>query len=96
MSKLDGNSTYIMLSTAIIYISVFYCLAKKEKLCAPFQPTVADWNFARHLCDRLRLFFDITELLSGTTYVTANCSFPKFVVFILLLRSGTLVTTLSY
>ena len=77
MSKLYGNTTYIMLSTAIVYISVFYRFAKKEKLCAPFQPTVAYWNFARHLCDRLGLFFDISELLSGTTYVTANLFCPK-------------------
>ena len=68
MSKLYGNTTYIMLSTAIVYISIFYRFAKKEKLCAPFQPTVAYWNFARHLCDRLGLFFDISELLSGTTH----------------------------
>jgi hypothetical protein len=66
-----------MLSTAMLYVPVFYRLAKKEKMCAPFQPTEEDWNFSRHLCDRLRLFYDITELLSGTSYVTANLFFPK-------------------
>ncbi|CAN6203176.1 unnamed protein product [Urochloa humidicola] len=75
--KTRWNSTYLMLSTALTYISVFDRLAKKEKLCAPFLPTAQDWNFARYLCDRLKIFYDTTELLSGTSYVTANLFFPK-------------------
>jgi hypothetical protein len=66
-----------MLSVALTYIPIFDRLAKKEKLCAPFQPTEQDWNFARYLCDRLKLFYDTTEILSGTSYVTANLFFPK-------------------
>jgi hypothetical protein len=70
--KTRWNSTYLMLSTAMLYTLVFDRLAKKEKLCAPFQPTEEDWNFSRHLCDRLRLFYDITKLLSGTSYICDN------------------------
>ena len=75
--KTRWNSTYLMLSTALEYIPVFDRLATREKLCAPFRPSAYDWKFARQLCDRLEMFYDITELLSGTKYVTANLFFPK-------------------
>jgi hypothetical protein len=75
--KTRWNSTYIMLSTALDYQVVFDRLASKEKLCAPFKPTIEDWEFAKELCGRLKMFFDATELLSGTNYVTANLFFPK-------------------
>jgi hypothetical protein len=71
-----------MLSIALTYIHVFDHLAKKQKLCAPFHPTAEDWNFARYLCDRLEVFYDTTELLSGTSYVIANLFSLKFVLFI--------------
>jgi hypothetical protein len=66
-----------MLSVALDYIPVFDRLAKKEKLCFPFRPTEEDWEFARYLCDRLKLFYETTELLSGTSYVTSSLFFPK-------------------
>jgi hypothetical protein len=75
--KTRWNSTYVMLSIALEYQSVFDRLASKEKLCAHFKPTTDDWEFARELCGRLKIFFDATELLSGTSYVTANLFFPK-------------------
>jgi hypothetical protein len=75
--KTRWNSTYLMLSVALNYIPVFDRLAKKEKLCFPFRPTEEDWEFARHLCDRLKLFYDTTELLSGTSHVTSSLFFPK-------------------
>jgi len=36
-----------------------------------------DWQFTKDLCDKLKMFYDVTELLSGTSYVTANLFFPK-------------------
>jgi hypothetical protein len=75
--KTRWNSTYLMLSTALEYQTVFERLATKEKLCAPFQPNKDDWDFARELCARLKMFYDATDLLSGTNYVTANLFFPK-------------------
>jgi hypothetical protein len=75
--KTRWNSTYLMLSTALQYITVFDRLASKEKLCASFKPTPDDWVFARELCARLKMFYDATEILSGTNYVTANHFFPK-------------------
>ena len=50
--KTRWNSTYIMLSTALDYQVVFDRLASKEKLCAPFNPTIEDWEFAKKLCGR--------------------------------------------
>ena len=70
--KTRWNSTYIMLSTALEYQIVFDRLASKERLCTSFKPTTEDWEFARELCSRLKMFFDATELLSGTNYVIAN------------------------
>ena len=66
-----------MLNVALNYIHVFDRLAKKEKICFSFRPIDQDWEFARYLCDRLKLFYDTTELLSGTSYVTSNLFFPK-------------------
>jgi len=62
-----------MLSTALVYQDVFERLASR----APTVPSTEDWKFARELCDRLKMFYDVTEVLSGTKYVTANLFFPK-------------------
>jgi hypothetical protein len=66
-----------MLSTALEYQTIFERLASKEKLCAPFQPNKDDWDFARELCARLKMFYDAIELLSDTNYVTTNLFFSK-------------------
>jgi hypothetical protein len=70
--KTRWNSTYNMLSTALVYQDVFECIASR----GPCVPSFEDWKFARELCDRLKMFYDVTELLSGTKYVTANLMFP--------------------
>jgi hypothetical protein len=75
--KTRWNSTYLMLSVAMNCILVFDRLAKKERLCFSFRPTEEDWEFARYLSDRLKLFYDTTELLSGTSYVTSSLFSPK-------------------
>jgi hypothetical protein len=75
--KKRWNSSYLMLSIALEYQTDFEWLASKEKLYAPFQPNKDDWDFAREICARLKMFYDATELLSSTHYVTANILFPK-------------------
>lgn len=74
--KTRWNSTYIMISIALQYIEIFEKLKAREKKfkCCP---TKDDWKFAKEICDRLKLFFDITESFSGTKYVTANLFFLK-------------------
>jgi hypothetical protein len=83
--KTRWNSTYTMISIAVQYIEIFEKLKarkKKFKCC----PTKDDWKFAKEICDRLKLFFDITELFSGTKYVTANLFFPKVITIRLAIR----------
>lgn len=74
--KTRWNSTYVMLSTAIPYMKVFERLKQLDMQfnCAP---TVADWNFASTVCEKLSVFYELTEMFSGTKYVTANIFFPK-------------------
>jgi hypothetical protein len=55
--KTRWNSTYIMLSTALEYKTVFARLALREKLFAPMCPTEVDWKVAKDVCDRLKMFF---------------------------------------
>uniref|UniRef100_A0A453NUH6 BED-type domain-containing protein n=1 Tax=Aegilops tauschii subsp. strangulata TaxID=200361 RepID=A0A453NUH6_AEGTS len=73
--KTRWNSTYIMLKGALQYKDVLERLYIREKnfTC----PTEEDWVFAMEVCDRLKVFFDVKELLSGTPYVTASLFFPQ-------------------
>ena len=59
------NSTYLMLSTALIYKDVFSYLAKREvsNTCLP------------HICGRLELFHSVTEFFFGYKYLTTNMYF---------------------
>ena len=70
------NSTYLMLSTALIYKDVFpYLLC-----CVPHYqstPTNRDWGVAQIVCEKFGYFHKVTELLSGTAYPTANHYFPS-------------------
>ena len=83
--KTRWNSTYLMISIALQYIEIFEKLKAREKKfdCCP---TKDDWKFAKEMCDRLKLFFDITESFSGTKYVTANLFFPKVVTIRLAIK----------
>ena len=63
------HSTYLMLSTNLLYKNVFTrlkCHDPKYK----YRPSEDDWAIARKLCDKLMLFYQVTELLSGTKYPT--------------------------
>jgi len=74
--KTRWNSTYKMLSIALPYKAVFNRATRVEKLfdCAPSEE---EWEFAREVAGRLKLFNDITEVFSGTNYVTANIQLLK-------------------
>jgi hypothetical protein len=64
-----------MLSIAIPYRKVFECLGELDRNydC----PAADDWTFATNVCEKLGLFYELTELFSGTKYVTANLFFPE-------------------
>ena len=73
--KTRWNSTFVMLSTAIPYRKVFDRLGTLDQhfVC----PLNDDWKFTAIVCEKLELFYQLTELFSGTKYVTANIFFPK-------------------
>jgi hypothetical protein len=77
-----------MLSIAVVYRDVFDRLTLRERNfnCCP---TTADWDFAKEMIDRLKLFYDITTIWSGTRYVTANMFFPKVCGIQLAIRKWT-------
>lgn len=73
--KTRWNSTYIMLSIAIPYRKVFERLGDLDR---NFDcPPPSDWIFAETVCEKLKMFYELTTLFSGTKYVTANLFFPK-------------------
>ena len=74
--KTRWNSTYLMLSIAITYKDVFPRLKQHEKLYTTV-PSEEEWNLAREICERLKLFYNITKLFSGRNYPTANTFFIK-------------------
>ncbi|KAF7153098.1 hypothetical protein RHSIM_Rhsim01G0156000 [Rhododendron simsii] len=70
------NSTYLMLLTAIKYRSAFGRLRLKDpqyKCC----PNDDDWNMAIDICERLKVFYEVTLLFSGTSYPTSNLFFKS-------------------
>jgi hypothetical protein len=73
--KTRWNSTYIMLNIVIPYRKVFERLGELDRnyIC----PSQDEWKFATIIVEKLQLFYDLTELFSGTKYVTANLFFPK-------------------
>ncbi|CAN0917238.1 Zinc finger BED domain-containing protein RICESLEEPER 2 [Linum grandiflorum] len=69
------NSTYLMLSTALIYKDVFHRL-KYRDLSYTCLPSEEEWNLASEICLKLKKFHDVTKVFSGTTYPTSNILFP--------------------
>ncbi|KAH1265815.1 Zinc finger BED domain-containing protein RICESLEEPER 2 [Glycine max] len=70
------NSTYKMLDVAISYKNVFSRLKQHETQYSCF-PSDSQWEFAKEVCKRLVIFNDITKMISGTKYPTANIYFPQ-------------------
>ncbi|CAL5364812.1 unnamed protein product [Camellia sinensis] len=70
------NSTYLMLQTALLYKDVFYRLKYKETQYTTL-PSEEEWEFVREICERFKIFYKATELLSGTKYPTTNVAFSN-------------------
>ena len=68
-----------MLVAAIHYKQVFQRLAIlqpiKDRECAPSKD---DWDKANLVCSCLNIFYNVTKLLSGSYYPTANLFFVEF------------------
>ena len=69
------NSIYLMLKTILAYKNVFPRLKLFESHYV-LVPSEAEWETEKDVCDRLELFYNVTELFSGTRYPTANMFFP--------------------
>ena len=74
--KTRWNSTFFMLSTAIDYKDVFPRLSHREPQYKNV-PNDLDWNLAKEICEMLELFYEVTEIFSGTKYPTSNLYFPN-------------------
>ena len=63
-----------MLSTTLIYKDVFPRLVKRETsyTCLPHD---YDWELAKDICGRLKLFHSVTEFFSSRKYPTTNMYF---------------------
>ncbi|XP_050147522.1 zinc finger BED domain-containing protein RICESLEEPER 2-like [Malus sylvestris] len=74
--KTRWNSTFLMIQSALIYKDVFPRLKQRESQykCLPDD---RDWEMAREICEKLKLFYNVFELFSGTKYPTTNLYFPK-------------------
>ncbi|KAK3195742.1 hypothetical protein Dsin_027052 [Dipteronia sinensis] len=83
--KTRWNSTYLMLSVSLDYKDVFYRLKQREPQYKSF-PEDNDWDLAKEMCDRLKFFYNVTEMFSGTKYPTSNLFFPKIFEIKLSLR----------
>jgi hypothetical protein len=90
--KTRWNSTYVMLSTALLYQDVFERLAAR----APSAPTPEDWKFAKELCEKLKMFYDVTIYYQALAMSQQTFSFRRSPIFIWLLESGKLVITLKW
>lgn len=70
------NSTYMMLASAVKYRRVFNMLAFDDlayKLC----PTEEEWERGERMCEFFSPFYEITTLISGSTYSTFNLYFME-------------------
>ncbi|TXG63631.1 hypothetical protein EZV62_010625 [Acer yangbiense] len=72
--KTRWNSTYIMLTVASKYKTVFSHLSARDRQYKSV-PQEKDWELASKLEDNLRKFYEVTEMFSGTNYPTTNLFF---------------------
>lgn len=68
------NSTYLMISTALQYKSVFSLLEQHEGQygCLPSEK---DWELAHILEEKLKSLYDVIQLFSNVKYPTSNLFF---------------------
>ncbi|CAL1384874.1 unnamed protein product [Linum trigynum] len=70
------NSTYDMLSIALLYRDVFFRLRQMDSQYTS-APTNEHWDLAAIVIDKQLIFSEMTALFSGTKYPTANLFFSK-------------------
>ena len=65
-----------MIITLIDYKDVFSCLSHREPQYK-YVPNDLDLNLAKEICERLELFYEVTEIFYETKYPTSNLYFPN-------------------
>ncbi|XP_074315377.1 zinc finger BED domain-containing protein RICESLEEPER 2-like [Silene latifolia] len=70
-NKTRWNSTYEMLATALKFKDVFPLYAKEDSFYASC-PSVDDWNRVEKVCEVLKVFKCVTNIISGSDYPTSN------------------------
>lgn len=73
------NSTYLMLRDALYYKDAFMRL-KSSNRCryAEISPSLAEWNMALEIFQCLKKVYDLTEILSSTSFPTTNLFYRGF------------------
>ncbi|CAN1148261.1 Putative AC transposase [Linum perenne] len=74
--KTRWNSTYLMLSTALIYRDEFFRLKLRDPSYTS-MPSDEEWDLAHDICLKFEIFHDVTKVFSGTIYPTSNLLFPS-------------------
>ncbi|XP_019450681.1 PREDICTED: zinc finger BED domain-containing protein RICESLEEPER 2-like [Lupinus angustifolius] len=83
------NSTYTMLENAIKFQKGFKRLGERDNDFASMQggvPKNDDWNNAKYITKFLKIFYDITTKMSGSTYVTSSLYFNERCVIMMTLE----------
>nr|GMD40798.1 zinc finger BED domain-containing protein RICESLEEPER 2-like [Ipomoea batatas] len=70
------NSTYLMLDSAIKYKRAFASLQVNDRHYK-FCPSNEEWKRGEKICEFLEPFYEVTNLISGSSYPTSNLYFMQ-------------------
>ncbi|XP_042944720.1 zinc finger BED domain-containing protein RICESLEEPER 1-like [Carya illinoinensis] len=70
------NSTYLMLAAALEFREVFPRYGDRDQ-GFNYVPSVEDWTKVENVCQILAVFNEVTNIISGTEYPTANLFLPE-------------------
>ncbi|XP_031105158.1 zinc finger BED domain-containing protein RICESLEEPER 2-like [Ipomoea triloba] len=70
------NSTYLMLESAIKYKTAFASLQLNDRHYK-FCPSNEEWKRGEKICEFLESFYEVTNLISGSSYPTSNLYFMQ-------------------
>ncbi|XP_042973043.1 zinc finger BED domain-containing protein RICESLEEPER 2-like [Carya illinoinensis] len=65
------NNTYLMVDAAIQFKEVFPRYGDRDR-CFEWIPTIEEWGQVEHVCQLLAIFNEVTNIVSGSDYPTAN------------------------
>ncbi|XP_020992165.2 zinc finger BED domain-containing protein RICESLEEPER 2-like [Arachis duranensis] len=94
------NSTFLMLESALKFQKTFKRLGERDSefaMMAGGIPRSEDWENARHFVKFLKIFYEVTNKVSGSTFVTSSQHFNDFCKILSTLKHwmGSLDTVLS-